>query len=122
MSEVESKERIAALEAEIAELKAAYHDVAFEYQDNLIKRVEDIRTELTAVLTKIYEHVDSTTSETAVKASAAIEEASQKLTRESIADAVVKAVVVELTSGKYVLPVRHATRTEVHSATAVKLV
>jgi len=80
MSEVETQlqERIVALEVKVEELEQKYQDVAFEFTDALVKRIEDIRKEVMESLNNVEKRVYSEASE---KISEAVGKARQNFDR-----------------------------------------
>jgi Mg2+ and Co2+ transporter CorA len=82
MSEVETQkfeERIVALELKTEELEQKYQDVAYEYLDGLVKRIETIRDEVNASLSSVEDRVRKEASQ---KISEAVGEARQNLDRD----------------------------------------
>lgn len=109
------QKQIDILESRIEHLEACHRDLAVEYLDNLVKRIEAIRQE---TLSRIQES-DCIFSEALQKAfekvSCAVKEARQNLRAELISTDVISA----LTDGSHVLVTRPASRAEQQTGQAV---
>jgi predicted nucleic acid-binding Zn-ribbon protein len=57
------EERIVALERKVQDLTGGYKDLAYEFTDALVKRIEDIRKEVMESLNNVEERVYSEASE-----------------------------------------------------------
>jgi hypothetical protein len=101
MNEVTTEGRIAALESKVGHLDQCYRDIAYEYLDNLVKRIETIRDEVNKSIRGVEDHVYT---EAFQKITEAVEEARQKLSHEAI----VNSVIPVLTDGSHVLVTRPA--------------
>ncbi len=104
MSEVtveQLQDRIAALEKNVDWLTEAYKDVAYEYLNGLVKRIEIIRDEVNTSIRGVQEDLYAQTFE---KITNAVEEARKNLSHEVIT----KSVIPALTDGSHVLVTRPA--------------
>ena len=91
------QERIAALEDRVGQLDGCYQDIAYEFTNNLAKRIEDIRKEVIDALNNVRKNAenlvtdalnsveDRVYSEALGKISQAVEEARQNLRHDAIA-------------------------------------
>jgi hypothetical protein len=96
MSETTVEERIVALESKVEELNQCYKDVAYEYLNNLVKRIETIRDEVNKSIRGVEEHLYA---EAFGKIAEAVEDSHKSLSHEAIA----KSVIPALTDGSHVL-------------------
>ena len=124
MSEAEQlQDRVAKLEDITEQLEQKYKDVAYEFTDNLAKRIEGIRDEIYSALAKVTEHVES---EGILRVRKVAEEGMRKVTeaveetRKHAAEAITKDVVEALTDGSHTLVVRPASRAEQQTAIPVR--
>lgn len=80
--------QVAELKDRIEQLEAAYKDVAYEFTNNLQKRIEDIRIEVMATLDKVAGHFDVETArkvaETTAQLNQVVENAKQSLTHDTV--------------------------------------
>jgi len=79
MSEEQLQAQVAELKDRVEQLEAGYKDVAYEFTDALVKRIEDIRKEVTEALNNVEKRVYSEASE---KISEAVGKARQNFNRD----------------------------------------
>jgi hypothetical protein len=109
------QDRIARLEAEVVELKAAYHDVAFEFTDALHARIRLLHEELSVALRACEKNNQDTTSAAVEGAKAATEAAVNQVYKQLF-----DAIVTEISSGRLVITTRSAQRHEFSRAVPVR--
>jgi hypothetical protein len=113
--EVMSEVNEATLEQRVADLEAGYKDLAFEFTDNIIKRIEQVRDEVNAALSEILKDAALVDAESRARIEKIVADAQVKLSADVIADQ----IIPELTSGRHVIVTRPASFEENRSGKGI---